>query len=407
MNKSIILIGIIISILCACSQPKSGGGIQRSTSQSNRENPIGTDYDSNNPALTPDSTINQSFTLDPTTTRNPTVVPTVTPIPTDTPIPLPGLPSDRTIITVNNIDRLKPLLEFNVNHQINQVAWSPYSGEFALGMMGAVFVYNPETMQRTNYLDTSASMLAFSPTKPLLAIGPYSFTIWNTSTGEKIHLQREGSPSGQTTHSAAFSPDGTVLAISAEGGPIELWNTSSWTRIRNLSDPTSPDGGSYVYFLIFTPDGKYIISQIYHEILFWDTVTGEPLDARMFTGGLDINLSNDGRFIAFINESIISVWDISKIGQKIAVPFMEKLEFEGFSLFNESTMQIAFSLQDDILFAGSYNGDLGAWSLNPPREIFLEKGYLYSIDYLALSADGRTLLTASFDGTVILWGVTP
>jgi WD40 repeat protein len=274
-------------------------------------------------------------------------------------------------------------------------------------MMGAVFVYNPETMQRTNHLNTSADMLAFSPTQPLLAVGPYSFTIWNMDTGETTHLQQEGSPSGQMMFSAAFSSDGKLLATSVEGGLIELWDTNSWTKIRNMSYPKVPGGGNDVFHLVFTPDGNYLLSQIYHSIVFWDPAAGESLNATLSTAGMDINLSNDGQSIAFINENIISVWDISKVGHKIAVPFMKKLEFEGYSIFNESTTQIAFSHQDEILFAGSYNGDLGAWSLNPPKVIFLEKGYLYSIDCLALSPDGRTLLTASFDGTVILWGVTP
>ena len=409
MNKSILLIGIIISILCACSQPTQEGDVQRSTSQSSSENPIGTEFDSKNPGLTPNRTTDQSFTRNPTVTTIPTSAPTLTALPTDTPIPLPGLPSERTVITVNNINQLKPLLEFNVDHQINQVAWSSYSGEFALGMMGAVFIYNPEKMQRTNYLDTSADLLTFSPTQPLLAIGPSSFTIWNTSTRDQIHLQQEGSPSGQMMYSAAFSPDGNVLVTSAEGGLIELWDTNSWTKISNMSYPKIPGGGNDVFHLIFTPDGKYLLSQIYHSIVFWDAATGELLNDTLSTSAIaqDIDLSNTGRYLALVSESIISVWDISKGGQKIPVPYTKKLEFEGYSIFNESTMQIEFGHQDDILFAGSYNGDLGAWSLNPPREIFLEKGYLFSVDYLALSPDGRTLLTASFDGTVILWGVNP
>jgi len=51
----------------------------------------------------------------------------------------------------------------------------------------------------------------------------------------------------------AFSPDGSILAIGWSDG-VDLWNTTTWVRIRKLATPGS------VYDIGFTPDGQQIMS---------------------------------------------------------------------------------------------------------------------------------------------------
>ena len=289
-------------------------------------------------------------------------------------------------------------------------AWSHVTGEFAIGTNYGVYVYNPDTMQMTAYLDNIGQAIAFSPTQPLLAAfsPPDQVTIRDSITGNKEHTLHVALASNQFMFSIAFSPDGKVLATGTKDGLIELWDTNSGNKIRELNYHSGMMTNS-VFHLVFKPDGKYLISEIYLVIVFWDAATGQLLNDSFSTLAFaeDIDLTADGQYLALVSENKISIWDVSKGGLKIPVPNTKVYEINGFSLFNDLVTQIVFDHQNDMLIAGSDKGELGAWSLTSNKKLFLQKGHNYSIDCLALSDDGRTLITASNDGSVILWGVTP
>jgi WD40 repeat protein len=406
MNKSLIFIGLMLLAFCGCSQSTPNTDIQSSSSQSSGDIRTKTASTPDNLMQNPARTPRQSLTPNPTATKTPETTPTATSLPTFTSVALSGLPAEREVILLNNVDQLQPLLEFNIGSQINQVAWSKYSGDFAVGANGGVYVYNPDTMKLIGYNKGSADTIAFSPTQPVLAIGPNPITLWNIETGEKMQIKPEGKASSQMMFDLAFSPDGRILASSAEGGLIELWDTTNGNKIFDLVYNSSELND--VFHLVFTPDGKYLISEINSIIVVWEVATGNLVNEAYPISHFaeDLDLSDDGQYLALLSEDIIHILDASKAGQKIAIPIYPLLEIEGYTLFNETTMKIAFSHHDNLIFAGSYNGDLGAWSLDPVEGVFLEKGYLYSIDDLELSYDGRTLLTVCFDGTVILWGTS-
>lgn len=69
---------------------------------------------------------------------------------------------------------------------------------------------------------------------------------------------------------AAFSPDGSILALGWSDG-IDLWNTTTWVRIRKLVVPDS------VYDLGFTPDGLQIMSIDSGNLYIHNISTAAPL----------------------------------------------------------------------------------------------------------------------------------
>ena len=401
MKRSIIFVCLMIILLASCTQSRS---------EQNMPTPRGHSINNNlkasvTPPVTltpnPQSLTGQTFKINPTATKIPASSPTLPPTPTYTPVALSGLPTERVLISAKNIGRLIPLLEFNINSQISQVAWSPFSGEFAIGTMNSVSVYNPDTMQLIAYRDSSAEAIAFSPTQPILALGTYPPTLWNIVTGDQVLLTPDDSGSGPITNSMAFSPDGQVLATSAKEGTIELWDTNTGIKIRNIFYFGSYS--NHVSNLVFTPDGKYLISSIGGSIIFWDFVTGEQVTGPSFSAQ-DIIVTDNSVNLLILGEGGISVWDITKVGQNMAVPVTYLYTIES---TRGLIMFIAINHQDDLLFASSYAGELSAWTFGPLRETFFQKEHKYSIDSMALSEDGRTLITASYDGSVVMWGVTP
>ena len=83
----------------------------------------------------------------------------------------------------------------------------------------------------------TATGCAFSPDGTLLAVTHASspnITIYNTSTWAKLANPSVLPPS--TATGCAFSPDGTLLAVAHNGSPyITIYNTSTWTTTPGFS----------------------------------------------------------------------------------------------------------------------------------------------------------------------------
>ena len=85
---------------------------------------------------------------------------------------------------------------------------------------------------------------------------------WDVSTG--AHL-KSITPQ-QTTYSIAFSPDGRRLASSHQR-EINFWDIGTGELMKTLSGHTD----YYIYAIVFSPDGKTLISGSYDRtMIFWD-----------------------------------------------------------------------------------------------------------------------------------------
>lgn len=112
----------------------------------------------------------------------------------------------------------------------------------------------------------------------------------------------------QPVRALAVSPDKSMVAA-GRGNQIHVYDAGSGTYIRTLIDPalTTPDKkplkGSHlsiVESLAFSPDGKYIVSGSFQEVIFWDAQTGQ-LNQRV-TGFADrvvaLSFSPNGKMLA-------------------------------------------------------------------------------------------------------------
>ena len=139
------------------------------------------------------------------------------------------------------------------------------------------------------FIDQFSNVMALSPDGSLLAISANSgVDLWDVATGER--LQKLTGSGNERVNSVVFSPDGSLLAISWYGETTSLWDVATGERLQTLT------GSGRVWF---SPDGSLLagFSSRGGNIGLWDVATGERL--QTFIGGAigHITFSSDGSLL--------------------------------------------------------------------------------------------------------------
>jgi WD40 repeat protein len=272
----------------------------------------------------------------------------------------------------------------------------------------------------------------FSPDGKVLATSGQDRTVrlWDVATGETRRILTGHS---HDVNWVAFAPDGRTLATASEDQTVKLWDAATGAERQTLSGHRAEVVGA-----LFTPDGRRLVSCDRDEhIIVWDPATGrEQLTFRVrkeFDEAMAI--SPDGTTLAVGGSGGIGLWDLATGREK-------RILDDGPS----PVYCVAFSHQSPQLIAvGDQRRawDLSSGATGPTGE--LRGSRLYSVavasddawwawaDDLGLveisdgsghyygkiptgqgriwcatfAPDGRTLATASRDGTVKLWNIGP
>ena len=171
-----------------------------------------------------------------------------------------------------------------------------------------------------------ASVWSFAAHAPLLATGGATgVQIWDTQTWRlkrNIAISREDPNRSPSARAITLSSDGKTLAAVDADGRIEIWNTASGTKRRDVA-------GANASALLFSPDGKEIIGcgpgqgKYYQrgQTTFWNVQTGKER-LRLPLGGSDLALSANGQTVAVsgyansMAESRVTLWN-ANTGQKL------------------------------------------------------------------------------------------
>ena len=237
--------------------------------------------------------------------------------------------------------------------------------------------------------------VVFSPDGKLIASGGYDsrLRLWDANTGHHIATLRGGGPA------VAFSPDGELLANSYGGdgiiGTIGLWDVQSG----ELRDVLKEYHG-LLTCIAFSPDGKTLASGGQNsEIILWDIPTAQrrlSLTTQHTGAVYSVAFSPDGKTLASgSQDQTLRLWD-PNTGEHRAT-----LRYPGY------VTSVAFSPDETLLAIGSSNWVNGQIQLLDtktlqPRETLM--GHTEEIAALAFSPDSKTLASASWDGTILLWG---
>ncbi len=304
---------------------------------------------------------------------------------------------------------------------VGAVAVSPADGTiFTASFDGAIHRWDPATGIDLGLPAGMSSVvdLAIAPDgRSLAACGPYGDPlIISVPDGDEIRHLPGQSIGGTTPRQIAWSPDGRAVGF---GRTIR--DASSGKELRALRIPGERENSvPEVRLFFYFPDGRRAITVEKDLARTWDVATGAEASPPLAIVGERVAISADGRFLAtggFSNEpvnarppdSTLRVWDLAERRLIATIPGRER-----------SLCGVALS-PDGRLLASFRPEQAGIRSVQDPdpqdpvirihevktgRELRRLEGHRGSINDAIFTRDGRTLISASEDGTAMVWDVS-
>jgi len=194
--------------------------------------------------------------------------------------------------------------------------------------------------------------------------------------------------------SLAITPDGQRLVSS--GGywddTIKIWNLNTGELISTLEAPRH-----YINPVAITPDGQTLVSASANStIKIWDLKTNELLHSLHCSNSVYlVALTPDGqKFISFEDNNIIQIWDLNN--QEI---------LKTFHIYWGNTNAIVIAPDQHRIIVGSRkiikSYDLITGKLR--TIIGCDLGWIYA---LAITPDGKTLISSHNNNTIKIWDLT-
>jgi WD40 repeat protein len=241
---------------------------------------------------------------------------------------------------------------------------------------------------------------------PILASGSRGETkLWDLSKGELIDTLSEYpwviSELVDEVNSLAFSSDGQTLVSCGADSTIKLWHVGAL----DLIDILHKHNGM-VRCAAFTPDGRMLATGgDDRKILFWDLMQRQVAIALSLddTAAHSLVLSRDGETLVTGSYRKIKVWRTSPQTGVNSLKDAQPLH----TLMGHSHIvgSLAISADGKLLVSGSWDQTIKIWQLETGQLLHTLKGHRDRVYAIALTPDGQIIASGSADKTIKLWHV--
>jgi len=358
----------------------------------------------------------------PTTIPSATETATLTPFPTDTPTQTPTpteqyfgsiytpIPTILPVISVINAQNVSSLKEWSVEN-LTDLVWTPDGSSLAAATVDSIHlfdVYSGELWRSLYPEFTGYRKLAYSPSGQWLISGSRS---GSEETGYITNMERwyglDMMPLGlfdtelRGLSDMEFTANNLILFTAYASSlrlenSIEFWDTRTWVITNTMQadlvlDISVSNIGDR---LATTPD--------FYAINIWDlNATGKPLftiQTAFSNAVTTASFSPNGSYLATAHyDGAIKLWDV------VTGVMIREINS------GAAVQSLAFSPDGTLLASGnSYENHLiKLWWVDTGDLLRSLEGHSSGVDHLLFSPYGDLLVSGSYDGTILLWGIRP
>ncbi len=298
---------------------------------------------------------------------------------------------------------------------VNSATFSPDGGTIVTAYRGSTVKLEDartgkclHTLKGHTLLINSA---AFSPDGKTIVTTSVDKTakLWDAHSGQLLHTLQGHSGMVNAT---AFSPDGSILASVSNDDIVKLWNARTGLYLHSLEGHNS-----FVTSAIFSPDGNTIVTTSWDKTAkIWNARTGQclhtlkghirwvlsvafsPDGGTIATSSYDTGVTTnaDGNLVDILLDCTTKLWD-ARTGQ-----FLYTLQGH-----INKVNAAAFSPNGRTIVTASDEGTARVWEVRTGKCLHTLRGHADWVHSAAFSPDGKTIVTASRDQTTKIWRLYP
>ncbi len=219
-------------------------------------------------------------------------------------------------------------------------------------------------------------------------LGNGNLQVWDMSTGKEYPVP--AIPPGPRTASPAISPDNNLLAA-IDFRTIRVWHRETGTELFQLNSNTPLFRGQ----MLFSPNGqKFAVLASHNKPQIWDVATQNDITPANIQPAEVFAFSPDSTTVAIASHDEMHLWKLNAEAEDVHTPLNAELLGFGESL--------TFSPDGKILI-GYQRRNLKLIDVETGNQEALSTMHTEHIEAIVFSHDGKTLATASMDGTILLW----
>ena len=207
--------------------------------------------------------------------------------------------------------------------------------------------------------------------------------------------------------SVTYSPKGRYIASASCDGTVKLWDTTTFKVIHTMHGHTD-----LVARVIFSPDGKLLATTGNDKtIRIWETSTGKQL--RILNGdngyGRALAFSPNGKWLAFGSTHYHEhrtkrLPDVPR--QILLMEVATGRTLTSLHGHDRSISHVEFSANGKRLLSSSYDQTVKVWDTNTGKLLHTLRGHRHGVHRARYSPNNELIASSDTDGYVRIWNAT-